>query len=116
MSKMTREEVVKEFMNEGPAELSVEVDEAGNVGMKLRGDVFKLGWMVAKAADGIFSEIGDAHTVEGLDRAITETIHVMMAHRIAQIKKTDTPFDLKVEMSTSPFDLKDIIKTILGKG
>ena len=55
---MTREEVVKEFMNEGPAKLSVEVDEAGNVGMKLRGDVFKLGWMVAKAADGIFLKSG----------------------------------------------------------
>lgn len=55
--------------------------------------------------------------MEGLDHAITETIHVMKAHRIAQIKKTDTPFDLKVEMSTTPpFDLKDIIKTILGKG
>lgn len=39
----------------------------------------------------------------------------MAAHRIAQIKKTDTPFDLTVEMSAVPFNVNDIIKTILGK-
>lgn len=72
--------------------------------------------MVAKAANGIFSEIEDARIVKALDLAITGTIHEMAVHRIAQIKKTDTPFDLKVEMSTEPpFDLDGLIKTILRK-
>ena len=71
--------------------------------------------MVAKAANGIFSEIEDARIVEALDLAITKTIHEMAVHRIAQIEKTDTPFDLTVEMSAVPFNANDIIKTILGK-
>lgn len=113
---MTKEEAIKMFLEDGPAELSVKAEQGGgHVTTELRGEVHKLGWMVAKAANGIFSEIEDARIVEALDLAITKTIHEMAVHRIAQIKKTDTPFDLTVEMSAVPFNMNDIIKTILGK-
>jgi len=112
---MTREEAIKMFIDDGVAELSVKAEQGGRVKTELRGDAYKLGWMVAKAAGGIFSEIGDADIVEAMDVAITKTIHEMATRRIAQIKKTDTPFDLTVEMSAVPFDMNDIIKAILGK-
>lgn len=112
---MTKEEAIKMFLDDGTAELSVKAEQGGRVTTELRGEVHKLGWMVAKAANGIFSEIEDARIVEALDLAITKTIHEMAAHRIAQIKKTDTPFDLTVEMSAVPFNVNDIIKTILRK-
>lgn len=112
---MTKEEAIKMFLDDGAAELSVKAEQGERVTTELRGEVHKLGWMVAKAANGIFSEIEDARIVEALDLAITKTIHEMAAHCIAQIKKTDTPFDLTVEMSVVPFNVNDIIKTILGK-
>ena len=83
---MTKEEAIKMFLDDGAAELSVKAEQGGHVTTELRGEVH-----------------------------ITKTIHEMAAHRIAQIKKTDTPFDLTVEMSAVPFNVNDIIKTILGK-
>lgn len=113
---MTREEAIKMFLDDGEAELSVKAEQGGHIKTELHGEAHKLGWMVAKAADGIFSEIEDARSVEALDLAITKTIHEMAVHRIAQIKKTDTPFGLTVEMSTTPpFDLNDIIRAICRK-
>lgn len=71
---MTKEEAIKMFLDDGAAELSVKAEQGGRVTAELRGEVHKLGWMVAKAANGIFSEIEDARIVEALDLAITKTI------------------------------------------
>lgn len=113
---MTREEAIKMFLEDGSAELSVKAEQGGHVKTVLRGEVHKLGWMVAKAAGGIFSEIEDADIVENLDCAITKTIHEMALHRIAQLEKKNTPFDLTVEMNAKPkFDMDDLIKAVFGK-
>ena len=68
---------------------------------------YSLGFVGRKAGmSRVFTEDG---------RSIPVTLIEATPNRIAQIKKTDTPFDLTVEMSAVPFNVNDIIKTILGK-
>lgn len=64
-----------------PAELSVVDEGKGRSLVREKGSPYKLGFLVAQAADGIFKSLGDADAVDAMERAIVSTIRVMAIRR-----------------------------------
>lgn len=60
-----------------PAELSVVDEGKGKSLVREKGSPYKLGFLVAQAADGIFKSLGDADAVDAMERVIVSTIYYM---------------------------------------
>lgn len=56
-----------------PAELSVVDEGKGCSLVKAKGSPYKLGFLVAQGADGIFKSLNDAEAVDAMERAIVGT-------------------------------------------
>lgn len=56
-----------------PAELSVVDEGKGRSLVKAKGSPYKLGFLVAQGADGIFKSLNDAEAVDAMERAIVGT-------------------------------------------
>lgn len=97
---MTPEEIEKLFNR--PAELSAKTDGKGNEKVTLRGEVADLGWLVNKVVASIFAQIDDQDTVRALDTAITMTIHLRAANRIAKIHESDLDVAVKTNAAPAP--------------
>ena len=59
-----------------PAELSVVDEGKGRSLVKAKGSPYKLGFLVAQGADGIFKSLNDAEAVDAMERAIVGTIRI----------------------------------------
>ena len=77
-----------------PAELSVVDEGKGRSLVREKGSPYKLGFLVAQAADGIFKSLGDADAVDAMERVIVSTIRVMAMQRKAEFKKGTDAFDM----------------------
>ena len=97
---MTPEEIKKLFNR--PAELSAKTDGKGNEQVTLRGEVADLGWLVNKAAAGIYAQVDDPDTVRALNAAITMTINLRAAQRVKELQATGTTFPMKVDAAPAP--------------
>lgn len=93
-----------------PAELSV-VDEGKE------GSPYKLGFLVAQGADGIFKSLNDAEAVDAMERAIVGTIRIMAMRRKAEFEKGTDAFDMNGGFNAVRDEgaLKEILKSIFGK-
>ena len=78
---------------------------------------YKLGFLVAQAADSIFKSLGDADAVDAMERAIVGTIRVMAMQRKAEFKKGTDAFDMSSGFNPVRDEgvLKEILKGIFGK-
>lgn len=70
-----------------PAELSVVDEGKGKSLVREKGSPYKLGFLVAQAADGIFKSLGDADAVDAMERVIVSTIRVMAMQRKAELER-----------------------------
>lgn len=84
---------------------------------RAKGSPYKLGFLVAQAADGIFKSLGDADAVDAMERAIVSTIRVMAMQRKAEFKKGTDAFDMSSGFNPVRDEgvLKEILKGIVGK-
>lgn len=100
-----------------PAELSVVDEGKGRSLVREKGSPYKLGFLVAQAADGIFKSLGDADAVDAMERAIVSTIRVMAMQRKAEFKKGTDAFDMSGGFNAVRDEgaLKEILKSIFGK-
>lgn len=98
-----------------PAELSVVDESKGKSLVREKGSPYKLGFLVAQAADGIFKSLGDADAVDAMERVIVSTIRVMAMQRKAECKKGTGAFDMSGGFNAVPDKgaLKEILKSII---
>lgn len=85
--------------------------------VKAKGSPYKLGFLVAQGADGIFKSLNDAETVDAMERAIVSTIRIMAMRRKAEFKKGADTFDMSGGFNAVRDEgvLKEILKGIFGK-
>lgn len=100
-----------------PAELSVVDEGKGRSLVREKGSPYKLGFLVAQAADGIFKSLGDADAVDAMERVIVSTIRVMAMQRKAEFKNGTDAFDMSGGFNAVRDEgaLKEILKSIFGK-
>lgn len=100
-----------------PAELSVVDEGKGRSLVKAKGSPYKLGFLVAQGADGIFKSLNDAEAVDAMERAIVGTIRIMAMWRKAEFEKGTDAFDMSGGFNAVRDEsaLKEILKSIFGK-
>ena len=100
-----------------PAELSVVDEGKGCSLVKAKGSPYKLGFLVAQGADGIFKSLNDAEAVDAMERAIVGTIRIMAMQRKAEFEKGTDAFDMNDGFNAVRDEgaLKEILKSIFGK-
>ena len=100
-----------------PAELSVVDEGKGRSLVKAKGSPYKLGFLVAQGADGIFKSLNDAEAVDAMERAIVGTIRIMAMRRKAEFEKGTDAFDMNGGFNAVRDEgaLKEILKSIFGK-
>lgn len=100
-----------------PAELSVVDEGKGRSLVREKGSPYKLGFLVAQAADGIFKSLGDADAVDAMERVIVSTIRVMAMQRKAEFGNRNGAFDMSSGFNPVRDEgaLKEILKGIFGK-
>lgn len=100
-----------------PAELSVVDEGKGCSLVKAKGSPYKLGFLVAQGADGIFKSLNDAEAVDAMERAIVSTIRIMAMRRKAEFEKGKGAFDMSGELNAirNESALKEILKSVFGK-
>lgn len=94
------------------------VDEGkGRSLVKAKGSPYKLGFLVAQGADGIFKSLNDAEAVDAMERAIVGTIRIMAMRRKAEFEKGTDAFDMSGGFNAVRDEsaLKEILKSIFGK-
>lgn len=98
-----------------PAELSVVDEGKGCSLVKAKGSPYKLGFLVAQGADGIFKSLNDAEAVDAMERAIVGTIRIMAMRRKAEFEKGTDAFDMNGGFNAVRDEgaLKEILKSIL---
>lgn len=100
-----------------PAELSVVDEGKGCSQVKAKGSPYKLGFLVAQGADGIFKSLNDAEAVDAMERAIVGTIRIMAMRRKAEFGNRNGVFDMSSGFNPVRDEgtLKEILKGIFGK-
>lgn len=100
-----------------PAELSVVDEGKGRSLVKAKGSPYKLGFLVAQGADGIFKSLNDAEAVDAMERAIVGTIRIMAMRRKAEFGSRNGTFDMSSGFNAVRDEgvLKEILKGIFGK-
>lgn len=100
-----------------PAELSVVDEGKGRSLVKAKGSPYKLGFLVAQGADGIFKSLNDAEAVDAMERAIVGTIRIMAMRRKAELGNRNGAFDMSSGFNAvrDKGVLKEILKGIFGK-
>ena len=100
-----------------PAELSVVDEGKGCSLVKAKGSPYKLGFLVAQGADGIFKSLNDAEAVDAMERAIVGTIRIMAMRRKAEFGNRNGAFDMSSGFNAVRDEgvLKEILKGIFGK-
>lgn len=100
-----------------PAELSVVDEGKGRSLVKAKGSPYKLGFLVAQGADGIFKSLNDAEAVDAMERAIVGTIRIMAMRRKEEFEKGTDAFDMNGGFNAVRDEgtLKEILKSIFGK-
>lgn len=100
-----------------PAELSVVDEGKGCSLVKAKGSPYKLGFLVAQGADGIFKSLNDAEAVDAMERAIVGTIRIMAMRRKAEFGNRNGAFDMSSGFNAVRDEgaLKEILKSIFGK-
>lgn len=100
-----------------PAELSVVDEGKGCSLVKAKDSPYKLGFLVAQGADGIFKSLNDAEAVDAMERAIVGTIRIMAMRRKAEFEKGTDAFDMNGGFNAVRDEgaLKEILKSIFGK-
>lgn len=100
-----------------PAELSVVDEGKGCSLVKAKGSPYKLGFLVAQGADGIFKSLNDAEAADAMERAIVSTIRIMAMRRKAEFGKSTDTFDMSGGFNAVRDEgvLKEILKGIFGK-
>ena len=96
-----------------PAELSVVDEGKGCSLVKAKGSPYKLGFLVAQGADGIFKSLNDAEAVDAMERAI----RIMAMRRKAEFGNRNGAFDMSSGFNAVRDEgaLKEILKGIFGK-
>lgn len=96
-----------------PAELSVVDEGKGRSLVKAKGSPYKLGFLVAQGADGIFKSLNDAEAVDAMERAIVSTIRIMAMRRKAEFEKGTDAFDMSGGFNAVRDEsaLKEILKS-----
>lgn len=95
-----------------PAELSVVDEGKGCSLVKAKGSPYKLGFLVAQGADGIFKSLNDAEAVDAMERAIVGTIRIMAQRRKAEFGNRNGAFDMSSGFNAVRDEgaLKEILK------
>lgn len=100
-----------------PAKVSVVDEGKGNVIVEMKGSPYKLGFLVAQAADSIFKHFDDADAIEAMEKAIVGTIRIMAMRRKAEAKNAPDTFSMSGELNAIRNEsvLKEILKSVFGK-
>ena len=91
-----------------PAELSVVDEGKGCSLVKAKGSPYKLGFLVAQGADGIFKSLNDAEAVDAMERAIVGTIRIMAMRRKEEFGNRNGAFDMSSGFKASSGSSKNM--------